>query len=510
MSAVTQPESLGNMRHYVLLEEIGRGAHGTVYRARDTERQQDVALKVVEDNSSVDRLLLEPQLLSKLHHPNIVALRDYFFHGGKVVIAMEYISGPDLENWTAQRGPLTAADVRKFLTQISSALATAHAAGIFHSDIKPKNILVDTSGASPRFVIVDFGVSRMTSGIQLTKYVAGTCSFMAPEQLRGRGTMQSDLWALGTLAYLLLTGERPFPARTMNELRREILYNEPIMPMHLAAEDAALESIIVRLLEKNTVERTQSAAQLLGELSSNTIREVEPVEGSISADKSPQWEASLQKEIKRRKTRIAIWATLGSLPDPIAGPMGFFGAWLIYRGQTQRRSGTTAAGVAIVLLAFTIALLIGAAVGEELANAFYVISALFSFFFFGAASNFLKLRAAQRELTLLRTLRMSDRDQMLAVLQQYVSCVPGDMNIRRRFMEGLMAAGRYDEAAVEAQLMLKIDPYNIPATLLLAHSYLELGLHERCEQVCNGYLEVAGQCFEFEDLLSVAKSKVAA
>jgi len=114
------------------------------------------------------------------------------------------------------------------------------------------------------------------------------------------------------------------------------------------------------------------------------------------------------------------------------------------------------------------------------------------------------MRKAQRELTLLRSLRSSNREESLAILQKYVGAASGDMNLRRRYIEALLTAGKTAEAAVEAKLVLDIDPYNLPATMLLANAYLELGLYDRCEQVCNGYLDISGQCFEFEELRETA------
>jgi len=504
-TAVAQYENLGIIRNYVLLNEIGRGAHGTVYCAHSRERPSDlVALKVIEDNSSIDRLLVEPQLLSKLHHANIVGLRDFFLHAGKIILVTEYIDGPDLAAYVEQRGALDPTEVREFLHQITDAIAHAHAAGIFHSDLKPNNILVDTSATTPRYVVVDFGVSRIASGIQLTRSVAGTCSFMAPEQLRGRGGMQSDLWALGTIAYMLLTGTLPFPGQTMEELRRQILYDQPVFPPNLSHDDAALERVIVHLLEKSIIDRTPSAAVLATELANSPWgTNAEDERDRIEAG-TPQWENALADELRWRKRQIVLWALIASLPDVVPGVLSCVGAWVIYRGQTRKRPLITLLGLLIILGALVAAAVISTVVteimGEDTATALIVVSMLLSLFSLFAASNFVKFRRAQRELTLLQSLRTSDRERSLSVLRQYVSSAPGDMNIRHRYVEALLAAGQTAEAAVEARLVLDIDPYNFIATLLLAHAYLELGLLDRCEQTCNGYLEIAGQCFEFQEL----------
>ena len=176
-TAVAQ-QDLGTIRNYVLLDEIGRGAHGTVYLAHSREQPSDlVALKVIEDNTSIDRLLVEPQLLSKLHHQNVVGLRDYFLHAGKIVLVTEYIDGPDLAAYAEKRGAFAPADVREFLQQMAAAVAHAHAAGIFHSDLKPKNILVDTSSVAPRYVIVDIVLAGAALGAVTPKFPAWNQTF---------------------------------------------------------------------------------------------------------------------------------------------------------------------------------------------------------------------------------------------------------------------------------------------------------------------------------------------
>jgi len=515
-ASLAQKEGLGTIGDYVVFDEIGRGAHGIVYRAQSrADPDSLVALKVIEDNSSLDRLLVEPQLLSKLQHPNIVGLRHYFLHGGKVVVVTELIDGPDLASYMEKRGAFSPAEVREFLRQMAGAIAHAHAKGIFHSDLKPKNILVDTTAATPRYVLVDFGVSRIANAHQITRYVAGTCSFMAPEQLRGRGTMQSDLWALGSLAYMLLTGSLPFPGRTMEELRRQILYDEPVFPPNLAHGDATLERVIVHLLEKSIVDRTQSAEDLETELTGSRVRQAAEDAHPSTAAEVPFWEKRLQDEVQRRKRGIVLWALIAAMPEIFTVVLSCVGALVIYNGQIRKRPLFTWLGFGVLAAAIVYQLIFDtittAIAGEDIATMVGVISLLMGYFALPAAAHFVNLRRAQRELTLLQSLRTSDRGQALSVLRQYVNGAPGDMNIRRRYLEALLALGQTAEAAVEARLLLEIDPYNFPATLLLAHAYLELGLLERCEQVCNGYLEVAGQCFEFEEFReTIARRKEAA
>ena len=213
---------------YKIERELGRGAFGIVYLARHKDRPDErIALKVVQSQGAVDRLLVEPQILSQLKHSNIVGLKDYFLEGTNVVMALEFIKGEDLKVALARRGRFTPAEVREMLSQMASALAQAHAAGICHRDIKLPNVLVTEQDRKQRFVLTDFGISRLAQGIQLSKRTGGTYQFMAPEQLRGLPVPQSDLWALGVTAYAMLTGQLPFSGATYEELSREILFSIP-------------------------------------------------------------------------------------------------------------------------------------------------------------------------------------------------------------------------------------------------------------------------------------------
>src|SRR5206468_3423166 len=148
------------------------------------------------------------------------------------------------------------------------ALVAAHAQQIVHRDIKPANILVDRTVGQLRFVLTDFGIGRRQEGVQAEKHAGGTYQFMAPEQLRGRPGPQSDLWALGVVAYRLLTGRMPFPGPSLGELTRQILYGAPPPPSEVCPTpvDPDLERAVLHLLDRSLQERTASARELLREL----------------------------------------------------------------------------------------------------------------------------------------------------------------------------------------------------------------------------------------------------
>src|SRR5947209_3234130 len=140
MPVVSPAQQIGD---YVIERELGRGAHGVVYRAHHRDRPgTPVALKVVESRGDLDRLLLEPALLSRLRHPCIVGIEDYFLRGDDLVLALEFIEGEDLKSLLDRGQTLSQAEVRDLLVQMAGALAEAHVRNIIHRDIKPSNILV--------------------------------------------------------------------------------------------------------------------------------------------------------------------------------------------------------------------------------------------------------------------------------------------------------------------------------------------------------------------------------
>ena len=216
---------------YELVRELGRGAFGVVYFGHAEDRPDTpLAIKAIDGQGNLDRLLVEPALLSRIKHPNVVGLESHFVHDGKLVLAMEYVPGGDLKAQLDRGVPFSADKVHDFLVQIGSALVEAHAQHIVHRDLKPSNVLVDSTGPRVRYVLADFGVGRATEGVQSEKNVGGTYLYMAPEQLRGRPGPQSDLWAVGVIAYQMLTGKLPFPGPTPQEVARQIQYTDPPPP----------------------------------------------------------------------------------------------------------------------------------------------------------------------------------------------------------------------------------------------------------------------------------------
>jgi len=208
---------------YQLMERIGAGGMGTVYRAHDSRLDRTVAVKLIHGSREVDavtgaRLRAEARLAGSLHHPGIVQVFDYGEEPGDPAptpyVVMQYVDGTPVSDVLRDRGALPAALVASLLDDVSQALAVAHEAGIVHRDIKPSNILLTSSG---RAVLVDFGVARSDSAEPLTEtgHIIGSADYLSPEQVRGqRATPASDIYALGIVAHRCLSDVSPFRRET--------------------------------------------------------------------------------------------------------------------------------------------------------------------------------------------------------------------------------------------------------------------------------------------------------
>src|ERR1051326_1455295 len=260
------------LAHYRILERIGAGGMGVVYRARDTQLERPVALKVVGDDAQLDerarsRLLQEARMASALNHPNISTVYEAGKAEGETYIAMELVEGRPLSALIGG-DDLPVETVIRYGAQLADALAHAHERGVVHRDLKGANVIVTPEG---RLKILDFGLAKRVIGERdeathtietLTSegVVAGTVPYMAPEVLNGeRADARSDLWALGVMLYQALTGHLPFQGRTAFDITSAIL-RDPVPPLP-ASVPPGLATIVRRLLEKSPGERYQRASE---------------------------------------------------------------------------------------------------------------------------------------------------------------------------------------------------------------------------------------------------------
>jgi serine/threonine-protein kinase len=248
---------------YQITGELGRGAMGIVYRALDPMIGRTVAIKTIRLGEFVDpaeharlrdRLFREAQSAGVLSHPNIVTVYDVDEEKGVAYIAMEYVDGPTLDRLHLT-GPLTRDSVIEILGQTASALDYAHARGVVHRDVKPGNIMLHERSVVK---ITDFGVARLQSH-QLTQagMLVGTPNYMAPEQVQGLAVDGSaDQFALGVIAYELLTGERPFAGESLATVIYRIVNDEPIAPRRLNPTlGPPVDGVIRRALAKKPGDR---------------------------------------------------------------------------------------------------------------------------------------------------------------------------------------------------------------------------------------------------------------
>jgi serine/threonine protein kinase/tetratricopeptide (TPR) repeat protein len=309
--------------HYRIIEILGSGGMGIVYRAHDEQLDRDVAVKVlpsgrITDDSARKRFRKEALALAKMNHPNIETVHEFASENGVDYLVTEYIPGKTLTEHL-KAGPLSERDVTALGAQIAAALEEAQDRGIVHCDLKPGNIIVTTKRQAK---VLDFGLAKLlrptgdmtTDTISQTTGLKGTLPYMAPEQLNAEtADARTDVHALGLVLYEMATGERAFRENSVPSLIESILHQVPVPPRERNASlTTELEHIILKALDKDPERRYQSARELRVDLE-RLRTPTAPITALGASDKARQ----------------GIWKTLRSHPGRVALSMSMIAAALV-------------------------------------------------------------------------------------------------------------------------------------------------------------------------------------
>src|SRR5438552_8679696 len=265
---------LADFGDYELLEQIGRGGQGVVFRARQKSLNRIVALKIIglgqwATEAHLKRFRLEAEAAARLEHPGIVPIHEVGERDGQCYFSMKFIEGGQLDD-VVRRTPISTRQAAELIAKVARTVHYAHEHGILHRDIKPGNILLDANG-EPH--LTDFGLARLVehgSTVTGSQEIMGTPSYMAPEQAIGNNAAVSsstDIYGLGAVLYELLTGRPPFAGGTTYETIRLLLDSEPRQPRSWNRKvDRDLSAVCLKCLEKNPRYRYSSALELAEDL----------------------------------------------------------------------------------------------------------------------------------------------------------------------------------------------------------------------------------------------------
>jgi serine/threonine protein kinase len=269
---------------YEILEEVGRGGMGVVFKARDVRLNRLVALKVLRSGEyaggeEVSRFRLEAEAVARLQHPNIVGVYEVGEAEGRPFFAMEYVDGGNLSQ-RLDGSPLPPDQAARLVAVLAQAMHYAHERGVVHRDLKPANVLLTADDGTPK--ITDFGLAKRLNEAALqtqTGQVLGTPSYMAPEQAAGRARdvgPATDVYALGSMLYELLTGRPPFKGETPMDTLAQVMSVDPLPPSRLQPKcPRDLETICLKCLQKEPSRRYTRAQDLAVDL--HRFLEGEPI-----------------------------------------------------------------------------------------------------------------------------------------------------------------------------------------------------------------------------------------
>jgi serine/threonine protein kinase len=351
---------LQRIGRYEIVEELGRGAMGVVYKARDPVIGRFVAIKIVRlgDFSAAyqieelkTRLVREAQSAGGLSHPNIITIFDVGEEDGLSYIAMELVEGVSLESLLESKQVLEESTILHIARQVADALGYAHEHGIVHRDIKPANIMLTKDG---RVKVADFGIAKVASSkMTQTGMLLGSPSYMAPEHFLGQPLDgRSDIFALGIVLYELSTGQLPFAGQNLGALSYKIVHEDVLPPRRLKpAVSEALDGLVVRALARDPARRFQTATELCAALDGipGRLAAIAPAatsdrEQSVGRPREKTFAETLAVVPPPAKPRLRwrvllflalLLAGVGGLVFALVSPRQFHETWLWAKTQTQ-------------------------------------------------------------------------------------------------------------------------------------------------------------------------------
>ncbi|MGD9346844.1 MAG: protein kinase [Candidatus Aminicenantes bacterium] len=299
---------------YQIIEELGKGGMGKVYRAFDKKLNEEVALKLIKpeiasDNKTLERFQNELKLARKIRHSNVGGMYELLEDKGLHYITMEYVTGEDLKSFISRSGRLTVSKAINVAIQICEGLTEAHKVGVVHRDLKPSNIMIDKNGNAR---IMDFGIARALKekGITGVGVIIGTPEYMSPEQVESKEIDQrSDIYSLGVILYEMVTGRVPFEGDTPFSIGMKHKGETPKNPKELNTQISDdLNRVILRCLEKDKEKRYQSAGEVRSELTN--IEKGIPITERIIPERKPLTSKEITLTFGLRKLLIPCLVVL--------------------------------------------------------------------------------------------------------------------------------------------------------------------------------------------------------
>ena len=296
---------------YEILSVVGRGGMGVVYKARDRETGEVVALKVLQSGLSADPGVLERfknelRLARRITHKNVCRIHEFNRSGDLAYISMEFVDGESLRDMLRRRGKLDPEQSVGLAQQVCAGLQEAHAQGVVHRDLKPENIMVDRSGVVK---LMDFGIARSLDGATShTHGIIGTPAYMAPEQAEGRPVdRRTDIYSLGLILFEMFTGTQAFQGQTLVEVVLKQIRERPPMPSSLEPSlPANLEEAVLRCLKKDPERRFQSVDELSAVLAEKMEFVARPVVPPVPAFEPPAPEPPPRPVARKNRVWIIV------------------------------------------------------------------------------------------------------------------------------------------------------------------------------------------------------------